>query len=89
MEIKKGFRMRTICGQHVISGEGSANVNFSSIISLNDTAAYLFEAVQGKSFTADTLRELLLAEYDVTPEKADEDAKALCARWLEIGLASE
>ena len=42
MRIKEGFVLRTICGQHVVSGEGTANVNFSKLVSLNDSAAYLF-----------------------------------------------
>ena len=45
MKIKEGFVLRTICGQSVVSGEGTANVNFSKLVSLNDSAAYLFKAV--------------------------------------------
>ena len=60
MKIKEGFVLRTICGQSVVSGEGAANVNFSKLVSLNESAAYLFKAVQDKEFTAQTLADLLL-----------------------------
>ena len=30
MKIKEGFILRTICGQSVVSGEGTANVTFPS-----------------------------------------------------------
>ena len=86
MKIKEGFVLRTICGQHVVSGEGTGNVNFSKLVSLNDTAAYLFEAAQGIDFTAETLADLLLNEYDVDRETAIKDAAALCDQWKEIGL---
>lgn len=86
MKIKEGFILRTICGQHVISGEGTANVNYSSLISLNDTAAYLFKNLQGKDFTEETAVDLLLEEYEVDRETAAKDVKALVAKWLEIGL---
>ncbi|MBO4585987.1 MAG: PqqD family protein [Bacteroidales bacterium] len=86
MKIKEGFILRTICGQHVISGEGKANVNYSSLISLNDTAAYLFKNLQGKDFTEETAVDLLLEEYEVDRETAAKDVKALVAKWLEIGL---
>jgi hypothetical protein len=56
MKIKEGFILRTICGQNVVSGEGTANVNFSKLVSLNDSAAYLFKAVTGKEFTAEPWR---------------------------------
>lgn len=88
MKIKEGFVLRTICGQHVISGEGSANVNYSSLISLNDTAAYLFKNLQGKDFTEDDAVELLLQEYEVDRETAAKDVKALVAKWQEIGLVA-
>ena len=87
MTIKEGFVLRTICGQNVVSGEGTSQVNFSKLVSLNDTAAYLFKAVQGREFTAETLANLLLDEYEVDRETALKDAESLCAQWMEIGIA--
>ena len=87
MIIKEGFVLRTICGQNVVSGEGPSQVNFSKLVSLNDTAAYLFKAVQGREFTAETLANLLLDEYEVDRETALKDAESLCAQWKEIGIA--
>ena len=87
MKIKEGFILRSICGQNVISGEGVANVNFSKLVSLNETAAFLFTKVSGKEFTPETMADLLLEEYDVTPERALADCKALCDQWVEIGIA--
>lgn len=87
MKIKEGFVLRTICGQSVVSGEGKDNVNFSKLVSLNDSAAYLFKAVQGREFTAETLADLLREEYEVDFERALADAEKLCAQWMEIGIA--
>ena len=86
MKIKEGFVLRTICGQHVISGEGTGNVNFSKLVSLNESAAELFKAVQGREFTARTLADHLLETYDVDPATALADAEKLCAQWMEIGI---
>ncbi|MBP5333109.1 MAG: PqqD family protein [Bacteroidales bacterium] len=87
MKIKEGFVLRTICGQNVISGEGSANVNYSSLISLNETAAYLFKELQAKGeFTEEDAVKLLLDQYEVDEETAAKDVKALVAKWAEIGL---
>ena len=87
MKIKEGFVLRTICGQNVVSGEGSANVNFSKLVSLNDTAAYLFKAVGQEDFTPERLADLLTEEYEVDRETALKDAETLCAQWKEIGIA--
>ena len=86
MRIKEGFVLRTICGQHVVSGEGTANVKFSKLVSLNDSAAYLFKAVGDGDFTPERLADLLLKEYDVDRETALKDAETLCAQWKEIGI---
>lgn len=86
MKIKEGFVLRTICGQHVVSGEGTANVNFSKLVSLNDSAAYLFTAVGQEEFTLERLADLLTEEYEVDRETALKDAGALCAQWKEIGI---
>ena len=86
MKIKEGFVLRTICGQNVVSGEGTANVNFSKLVRLNDSAAYLFKAVGQEDFTPERLADLLLEEYEVDRETALKDAEALCAQWKEIGI---
>ena len=86
MKIKKGFVLRTICGEHVVSGEGLDQVNFSKLVSLNETAAYLWSAVEGKEFDADTLKDLLLERYEVAEDVAARDAAALLDKWSEMGL---
>ena len=87
MKVKEGFVLRTICGQNVVSGEGTANVNFSKLVSLNDSAAYLFKAVGQEDFTPERLADLLTKEYEVDRETALKDAETLCAQWKEIGIA--
>ena len=87
MKIKEGFILRKICGEYVVVGEGLAQVNFNKMLSLNETAAYLWEAVSGKDFTREDLVQLLLDKYEVTPERAAEDVDKLTAVWLEQGVA--
>ena len=89
MKIKKGFVMRSICGQNVISGEGLEQVNFSKLVTLNESAAYLWKEVQDKEFTAETLTDLMLKRYEVEREQAQKDAEALCRQWVEMGLVEE
>ncbi|MBP5550025.1 MAG: PqqD family peptide modification chaperone [Bacteroidales bacterium] len=87
MKLKNTYILRTICGQHVLSAEGAAAINMSSLITLNDTAAYLWESVQGKEFDADALAALLLDKYEVQEDVAKKDAAAIAAKWLELGVA--
>lgn len=88
MKIKEGFILRQICGEYVVVGEGLAQVNFNKMLSLNETAAYLWDAVKDKEgFTPEDLVDLLLERYEVTREKAAEDVEKLLAIWVQEGVA--
>ena len=89
MRIKEGFTLRTICGEHVVIGEGLAQVNFNKMLSLNGSAAYLWEQVQGRDFTLEDLVSLLTEKYDVSGEQARQDAAKLVQVWQEQGVAQE
>ena len=86
MKKKVGFNLRSICGEHVIVAEGKENIDFSKIISMNETSAYLWEAVEGKEFTADTLAKLLTEQYDVQYNVAFNDCLELIVKWEEAGI---
>ena len=86
MKAKTGFNLRNVCGEQVIVAEGRENIDFSNIISMNETSAYLWNAIQGKDFTVDDLVELLTQEYDVDKQTASKDAQALANQWLEAGI---
>lgn len=60
MKTKKGFVLRNVCGENIIVAEGKENIDFTKIISMNETAAYLWKNVEGKDFDPDTLKNLLM-----------------------------
>lgn len=87
MKIKEGFVLRSIRDDHVVVGEGLAQINFNKMLSLNESAAWLWEQVQGKEFTPATLADLLVERYEVTWEQALADAKKLVQSWINEGVA--
>ena len=89
MKVKKGFNLRTVCGENIIVAEGLSNIDFSRIISLNESAAYLWKNIQDKDFDADMLVSLLTEEYEVSDEKARQDAEELIGQWKDAGLIAE
>ena len=85
MKIKKGFILRTVCGENVIVGEGLDAINFGRMLCLNETAAWLWkQAIEQGDFTADSLAAALCNEYDVTPDKALADVKETINQWTEL-----
>ena len=89
MKTKKGFRLRNICGENIIVAEGVENIDFSRIISMNESSAYLWKKVEGQDFTEKDLTEYLTEEYDVDEETAQKDVKTLIAKWLDAGIISK
>ncbi len=86
MNTKTGFRIREVCGEKIIVAEGKENIDFSNIISMNDSAAYLWNSVEGKEFTIDTIVKLLLDIYDVDEETAKADSLAIIRQWKDAGI---
>lgn len=86
MKAKPGFNLREVCGENIIVAEGEENIDFSNIISMNESSAYLWRNIQGKEFTHDDLVELLLQEYDVDEATALADVKNLTGLWAQAGI---
>jgi len=86
MRIKKGFELRDVCGEHIIVAYGKENIDFNKVISLNESANYLWRNIVDKDFDAETLASLLQEEYEVDAETARRDAQTLLDEWTNVGL---
>lgn len=86
MKIKNGFELREVCGENVIIAHGVDNIDFTKVISLNESAAFLWKQVAGLEFSEEDLVQLLLGEYEVEESQAAEDVKALLTQWKTEGL---
>ena len=89
MKLIEGFRLRSLCGEFILTPESVAQINFNKMISLNSSAAYLWESVEGKEFTVEDLKNLLLDRYEVEEEVVAKDAENIARTWIEAGIAEE
>ena len=87
MKIKDGFVLREMCGEKIVAGEGLQHINFNKLISLNDSAAYLWKELEGKEFTVEDMAMLLIDRYGIDRELAVKDSENLCKAWIEAGIA--
>lgn len=87
MRLVEGFRLRDVMGQATVIGEGVGQVNFNKLITLNESATFLWKAVEGKEFDVEMLASLLRNEYGIDPDRARWDAEKILDQWVEIGLA--
>ena len=87
MKAKKGFKLRQICGENIIVADGIENIDFSSIISMNESSAYLWQAIQDKEqFSTEELTTLLTEQYEVDEATALADSQTLVDQWLKAGI---
>ena len=64
-------------------------MDFSRIISLNESAAQLWEAIGDSEFSADNMAGLLVSWYDVSETAALADSEKLIEMWSEAGLIEQ
>ncbi len=77
MKIKKGFTLRSVMGQNVVLAEGNNADSFGKLITLNSTAAKLWEELHGKEFEAEDAAAILVKTYGIDKEEALADARHL------------
>ncbi len=79
MKIKEQFKVREMAGEHVVIMQGKLGSDLTRIISLNESALYLWRAIEGQEFDVNRVADLLAEHYGIDDEVAQRDA----ARWID------
>ncbi len=85
MKIAEGYLLRQIADTYVVVPLASPMVDFKSIISLNESGAFLWEKLQQES-DRETLLKAMLAEYDIDEATAGADLDAFLTTLKEANL---
>ena len=72
MTRKDGYILRTIAGSNVLVPIGNEIANFNGVISLNDSAKFLWENLK-EDITTEELTDNIIKEYEIDRELADKD----------------
>lgn len=86
MKFKKGFILREVCGENIIVAEGKENIDFNAIISMNETATFIWQNVSSTEFTISDMATCLLNEYEVEEDTALADCTELAKQWIDAGI---
>lgn len=84
MKIKNGFALRQVVDTWVVLPFADEAVNFSGMLTLNETGAVLWKALE-QDGDRDALIATLTAEYDVTAQQAGEDVDAFLEKLMAAG----
>ena len=75
--LKPDFLVHDIAGEQILIG-GGEQINFSKMLMLNETSAYLITKLKKRTTATDSeLAQCLTAEYEVGPEEALKDVQEL------------
>ena len=74
MKIKDGYLVRDIAGAHVVVPAGEQAAEFNGLMTLNETAAFIWN-ILAKGADEDEVVDALLGEYDIDEPTARNDAK--------------
>ncbi len=85
MKIKSGFVLREIAGEWMAIAVGTRTADFSNMIVLSETAAYVWKLLKEEK-TVENLAEALATEFDVDYETAKRDAEGFGKVLAEKGL---
>ena len=69
MKIQPGFTLKEVADSFVIVPTGSNIVDFSAMITINETGAFLWECLK-EDITMEELCDKMCAEYDVDRDTA-------------------
>lgn len=86
MKIKDGFELKDICGENIIISHGKENINFTKIITLNESAALIWKEVVGKDFNIEDMVRIITNEYDVDEVTARKDCENIASDWQKVGF---
>ena len=86
MRTKKDLVLRPLGDQFILVAEGNAVADFTKMVSMNTSSAYLWEAVEDTDFELATLVDVLVEAYSISREQAEHDAAAVLDDWKRIGI---
>lgn len=86
MKFKEGYKVREIAGEHVVIMQGRFGVDMTRVIALNESSFLLWNELQGKEFSVEDVKQVLLDNYEVEEAVAARDAEAWIAKLAECNL---
>jgi len=88
MILRKDLMLRQVGDDYIIVEPGQDQIDMSRVYTLNETAAWLWEQLQGKDFVLADVTVLLLDRYEVDEQTATQDAAKLIELFQIQGLVN-
>lgn len=88
MKIKKDFILRQVADIWVVMPVGAETVNFNGMLSMNQSAAFLWNALESGSDIND-MADSMVKEYGISHEQALSDVAEFCGTLQKLGCLED
>ena len=85
MKVNGNYVLKKVADSYIVVALGGDIVDLNTIISLNDTGAFIWKQLENET-DKDAVVSALLNEYEVTKEQAEKDVDAFIQKMTEAGL---
>ena len=85
MKIKDGFMLRSIADNNIVVAVGKATLDFSGLITLNSSGAFLWSLMQN-DISIDEMAEKICEMYEVDFETAKTDISDFISKLKGAGI---
>lgn len=89
MKLKENLTIRKIGDEYMMVSHGASDLDFTRVIGLNQSAAFLVQQVQQNEFTKAEWVNMLIDKYSVEREVAERDVQALVDKLKKEELLDE
>ena len=86
MKLREDLILRKVDEDYLVVDPGQEMVDMSKVYTLNETAAYLWNALKGKEVTIDAIVDIICDTYDVNADIARQDATKLYEDFKSQGI---
>jgi hypothetical protein len=89
MKIKENIKIRKMGDEKILIVNDGHKSDYTRVISINDSAAFLLETIAKDDFSPEKWAGMLVAEYDISPDTAMEDATELVEKLADAGILED
>ncbi len=89
MKIKENIRIKQIGAESILVSNYGENMNYTRVISLNESAELLITGSFDEDFTVRDWAEKLTARYGIDKAQAMADAQVLADKLIQAGVIYE
>jgi hypothetical protein len=79
MKINPIYKVRKVAGENIILLQGKTSGDMTRVVAFNESALLMWDTLQGKDFSVLDATQVLLDNYEVSPDVASADAM----KWVE------